>query len=169
VMVVREYEMGAVRPDTWVEEIVPYTEQFEFAPVCGEVIRRFGLNGRRVGLELRCWNLAAGDVSGLQDQLPDVKFVDASHLVRTVAAVKSDLELEAMRFAMKLTDVAVETFQQSLRQGITEAEVAANIDREVDKAGGVLRSSSTTLLFGERTKLSHGSPKRHPIGNNEPA
>ncbi|PBB11769.1 peptidase M24 [Mesorhizobium loti] len=167
--VVREYELGSVRLESCVEEIVTYREQFDFAPVCAAAVRRFGLRGRRIGLELGCWDLAPADVSALQAQLPDMKFADATRLVATVAAVKTEMELEAMRFAMEMTDMAVRTFQHSLRDGITEAEVAANIDREVEKAGGVLRASSTTLLFGERTKLSHGSPKQHPIRNNEPA
>ncbi|MGX9181938.1 M24 family metallopeptidase [Mesorhizobium sp. BHbdii] len=168
-IVVRAYEMGGVRPATCVENIVPYTEQFQFAPVCADVIRQYGLRGKRIGLELGCWNLAPADVTALQAQLPDVRFVDASRVVAKVAAVKTELEIEAMRFAMKMTDVAVRAFQQSLREGIMEAEVAAHLNCEVEKAGGVLRAPSITLLFGERTRLSHGSPARHPIRNDEPA
>lgn len=167
--VVREYELGSVRAGSCVEEIIPYREQFDFAPVCANTIRRSGVVGRRIGLELGCWNLAPADVSALQAQLPDTNFADATRLVATVAAVKTELELDVMRFAMAMTDVAIGTFQHSLEQGVTEMEVAANIDREVEKAGGVVQATSSTLLFGERTKLSHGTPKRHPIRNNEPA
>ncbi|RWI04968.1 MAG: aminopeptidase P family protein [Mesorhizobium sp.] len=167
--VVREYELGGVRPASCVQQILPYREQFDFAPVCAEAIRTYGLTRPRIGLELGCWNLAPADVSALQAQLPDVKFADATRLVATVAAIKSELEIEVMRFSMEMTDVAVRTFQQSLQDGITETEVAAIIDRNVEKAGGVVQANSSTLLFGERTKLSHGTPKQHPIRNNEPA
>lgn len=167
--VIREYELSSVRPNSCVQEIVTYKDQEGFAPVCADTIRRFGLNGRRIGLELGCWNLAPADVSALQANLPDAKFADATRLVATVAAVKTEMELEAMRLAMELTDVAVRTFQQSLREGITEAEVVANIDQEVEKAGGVIKKPSVTLLFGERTKLSHGRAQQNRINNNEPA
>ncbi|TIP02024.1 MAG: aminopeptidase P family protein [Mesorhizobium sp.] len=167
--VVREYSLSNVRLESCVEEIVTYREQFDFAPVCAAAVRRFGLRGRRIGLELGCWNLAPADVSALQAQLPDMEFADATRLVATEAAVKTEMELEAMRIAMEMTDVAVRTFQQSLREGITEAELAANIDREVEEAGGVVRAAWGTLLFGQRTKDSHGSPKQNPIRNNEPA
>ncbi|AZV19424.1 Xaa-Pro peptidase family protein [Mesorhizobium sp. M7A.F.Ce.TU.012.03.2.1] len=167
--VVREYELGSVRPGSCVQEILPYREQFDFAPVCADAIRRYGLTGRTIGLELGCWNFAPADVGALQAQLPDMKFADATRLVATVAAVKTEMELEVMRFAMEMTDVAVRSFQRSLREGTTEVEVAANIDRDVQKAGGVVQATSSTLLFGERTKLSHGTPKQHPIRNNEPA
>ncbi|RVC58348.1 Xaa-Pro peptidase family protein [Mesorhizobium sp.] len=168
-IVVREYDIGGVRPATCIENIVSYTEQFQFAPVSADVIRRYGLQCKRIGLELGCWNLAPADVTALQAQLPDATFVDASRLVAKVAAVKTEQEIEAMRFAMNITDVAVLAFQQSLREGIMEAEVVAHLNCEVEKAGGGLRAPSITLLFGERTKLSHGSPARYPIRNNEPA
>ncbi|MFB6462899.1 M24 family metallopeptidase [Bradyrhizobium tunisiense] len=167
--VIREYELSSVRPNSCIQEILTYADHEGFAPACADAIRGSGLSGKKIGLELGCWNLAPADVSALQAHLPDANFVDATRLVATVAAVKTQLELDAMRFAMKLTDVAVRTFQQSLREGITETEVLANIDREVERAGGVIKKPSVTLLFGERTKLSHGRPQDNPIRNNEPA
>ncbi|RUW81132.1 MAG: aminopeptidase P family protein [Mesorhizobium sp.] len=169
-LVVREFDLRSVRLASWVEDIVHYREQTEFAQVCADAIRKFGLKGR-IGLELGCWNLAPADVNALQAELPDLKFVDASRLVATVAAVKTKMELEVMRSAMKMTDLAVKVFQRSLREGISEAEVAANIESEVEQAGGTVpaSASSSTLLFGERTKLPHGSAKNNAIRNNEPA
>ncbi|WP_245467741.1 M24 family metallopeptidase [Mesorhizobium sp. M6A.T.Cr.TU.017.01.1.1] len=74
-----------------------------------------------------------------------------------------------MRFTMEMTDVAVRTFQKSLQECITEKEMAAIIDCNVEQVGGVVQAASSTILFGERTKLSHGTPTQHPIKNNEPA
>ncbi|UVK48706.1 Xaa-Pro peptidase family protein (plasmid) [Mesorhizobium sp. AR07] len=167
--VVREYEVAAVRADSCIDEIVGYTHQYDFAKVCADVLKRYGLQGRRIGLELGCWNLAPADVSALQVQLPDIKVADATRLVASVAAVKTELELKAMRDAMAMTDLAVRTFQRSLREGVTETEVFLTIEAEVKKAGGEIRTPSTTLVFGERTRLPHGGPTRHPIRNNEPA
>ncbi|MER8805136.1 Xaa-Pro peptidase family protein [Mesorhizobium sp. M0998] len=166
--VVREYEVDTVRATSCIDEIISYTQQQDFSKVCADVLRRYGLHGRRVGLELGCWNLAAADVSALQAQLPDLKIADATRLVASVAAVKSELELEAMRNAMAMTDLAVRTFQQSLREGVTETKVAETIEEEVKKAGGQL-AQFYSLGFGERTRLAHGVPAHHPIRNNEPA
>lgn len=166
--VVREYDIDAVRAEGCVDEIIPYTHQREFGKVCAEVLRRRGIRARRVGFELGCWNLAPVDVSAVQAQLPELRIVDASRLVASVAAVKSELELEAMRESMALTDLAVRTFQNSLHEGVTETEMYANIAGEVGKVGGELWRSST-LVFGERMKVPHGGPSRHPIRNNESA
>lgn len=155
--VVREYEVSTVRAEGCIDEIVPYTQQHDFAKACSDVLRRYGLQGRRIGLELGCWNLAPADVTALQAELPDLKIADATRLVASVMAVKNELEIRVMRDAMALTDLAVRTFQGSLRDGITEAEVYMTIQNEVYKAGGEIWRSPT-LVFGERTKLAHGAP-----------
>lgn len=166
--VIREFDEKAVRAYSCIDEIVCYTQEPDFAKVCADILRRYELHDRRVGLELGSWNLAPTDVSALQAQLPEMKVKDATRLVSAVAAVKSELELEVMRKSMALTDVAVLTFQRSLREGITEIEMASAILEEVGKAGGDL-NPNYTLAFGERTRLPHAMPKRNAIKANEPA
>ncbi|RWI98476.1 Xaa-Pro peptidase family protein [Mesorhizobium sp.] len=173
IFVVREYDEHAVRAYCCIDEIVTYTQQPDFETVCADVLRRLGLQSKRVGFELGCWNLAPADVSAIQAQLPDLKVSDASRLVASVAAVKSEIELECMRNAMRMTDLAVRTFQSSLRPGVTELEMvekmAAAVQADVSNIGGEIGLSPATILFGERTKLPHGPATHHAIGNNEPA
>ncbi|MFQ3457902.1 M24 family metallopeptidase [Bradyrhizobium sp. UFLA01-814] len=70
---------------------------------------------------------------------------------------------------MSYTDVAIRTFQGSIRAGATEEEVSNAITREVAKAGGALWTPSTNIMFGDRTKLPHGAPTHNSIKNDEPA
>ncbi|MES0070481.1 Xaa-Pro peptidase family protein [Mesorhizobium sp. M0074] len=171
--VVREYDEYAVRANSCIDEVVTYTHQPDFGTVCADVIRRYGLQSKRVGFELGCWNLAPADISALQGQLPDLKITDATRLVSSVAAVKTELELLCMRDAMRMTDLALRTFQSSLRVGVTELEMAgtmaAAIKADASNVGGEVGMAPPTILFGERTKLPHGPPSHHPINDNEPA
>ncbi|ESX81713.1 Xaa-Pro peptidase family protein [Mesorhizobium sp. LSHC412B00] len=173
IFVVREYDEQAVRSYSCIHEVVTYTHQQDFGKVCADVLRRYGFQGKRIGFELGCWNLAVADVNALQAQLPGLKIADATRLVSSVAAVKGELELECMRDAMRMTDLAVRTFQSSLREGVTELEMAATmaaaVRADTSNAGGEVGLSGGTILFGERTKLPHGPPSQHPISNNEPA
>jgi len=165
--VVREYDEDAARAESCITEIVSYTQQGDFASALAGVLRRFGLERGRVGLELGCWNLAPADVTALQTELPDMKIVDATRLVASVAAVKTERELETMRQSMALTDVAVQTFQRSLREGVTELEASHAVDSAITTAGGSIRPY--TLLFGARTRLPHGRPAAHPLHRDDPA
>ncbi|MER8734723.1 Xaa-Pro peptidase family protein, partial [Mesorhizobium sp. M1227] len=163
----------AVRWYSCIDEIVTYTHQEDFGKVCADVLRRYGLQSKRIGFELGCWNLALADINALQAQLPGLKIADATRLVSSVAAIKGELELKCMRDAMRMTDLAVRTFQSSLREGVTELEMAATmaaaIRADASNADGGVGLSPGTILFGERTKLPHAPPSRHPISNNEPA
>ncbi|MER8703872.1 Xaa-Pro peptidase family protein [Mesorhizobium sp. M1273] len=171
--VVRQYDEQAVRSYSCIDEVITYTHQQDFGKVCADVLRRYGLQSKRIGFELGCWNLALADVNALQARLPGLKIADTTRLVSSVAAVKGELELECMRDAMRMTDLAVRTFQGSLREGVTELEMAATmsaaIRAEASNAGGEVGLSGGTILFGERTKLPHAPPSQHPISNNEPA
>jgi Xaa-Pro aminopeptidase len=164
---VRKYDEDAARAQSVITEVVTYTQQGEFARAWAGVLRSFGLERGRVGLELGCWNLAPADVSALQAELPDLEIVDATRLLASVAAVKTERELETMRQSMSLTDVAIHTFQRSLREGVTESEVSEAIDRAVKSAGGAIRPY--TLVFGARSRLPHGNPAANPLSKNEPA
>ncbi|MER9178377.1 Xaa-Pro peptidase family protein [Mesorhizobium sp. M0955] len=168
ILVVRAYDEASVRANCCIEEIVPYTHAADFPKVCADVLSRFGVKRQKIGFELGCWNLAPADVSALQAQLPDMKIADATRLVGSVAAVKNELELAVMRDAMGTTELAVRTFQASLRDGVSETEVFDAIKAEVEKAGAEIQTPFA-LLFGERTKLPHGLPTRDPIKQNEPA
>ena len=169
IFVVRQYEEPAVRAHSCIQDLALYTQQFDMPKVFAEVIRACGLEGGRVGFELGCWNLAPADLNAIQQQLPNLTIADATRLVPSVWAVKSALEIATMRDAIEITDLAVLTFQRLLREGITELEMQRSIDTEVYAAGGELRSASTTLVFGDRARVPHGAPTRHPIGNNQPA
>ncbi|MBM7487863.1 Xaa-Pro dipeptidase [Bradyrhizobium sp. USDA 3686] len=166
--VVREYEVETVRAYSCVREIVPYTQERDFAKVCADILRQYELQNKRIGLELRCWNLTPSDVYRLEAELPRLTIVDATELVGSVAAVKSELELDAMRSAIAMTEVALRSFRETLRHGVTETEMSTTMQAAVRKAGGE-ELKLVSLVFGERTRLAHGLPANHPIGRNEPA
>ena len=164
--VVREYDEDAVRTESCITEVVPYTQEGDQAKAVADVLRSFGLEQGRLGMELGCWNLAPRDVAALQSELPNLKIVDATGVVASVAAVKSDVEIATMRKAMGFTRIAVETMNASLREGITEHEVAQAITAAVENAGGEIRPF--TLLFGPRTALPHGLPTSYTLQRDQP-
>ncbi|TIX46486.1 MAG: aminopeptidase P family protein [Mesorhizobium sp.] len=171
--VVREFDVENVRAESCIDEIVPYAFKGDFAKVCADVFRRYGLESKRVGFQLGCWDLAPADVIALQGELPNLKIADATQVVPYIAAVKSELELRYMRDAMRISDLAVRTFQSSLREGVTELEMekilSAATQSVAAKAGGGIRLAHATILFGARTKLPHAVPTSNSLKKDEPA
>ncbi|RWJ11911.1 MAG: aminopeptidase P family protein [Mesorhizobium sp.] len=168
--IVREFDEGNVRANSCIDEIVAFTEGYEWRTVCADVLRRHGLGNKRVGMELECWGLSPADVTALQAALPDLKIVDAGKLVVSIAAVKDEIEIKAVREAAAMTDLAVITFQESLREGVTESEVAATIRNRVSAAGGEdVQPENLHMVFGERLRVPHQEPDKYPIGMNQGA
>jgi Xaa-Pro aminopeptidase len=165
--IVRKFDEDAVRSCTWIEDIVPYWQERDQPRVWADVLRSHGLERARLGLELGTWNLAPADVSALAELLPGLQIIDVTRLIPRVAAIKSDLEIAAMRSAMEFTDIAVHSFQRGLSEGVSEAELADAVTHAVAQAGGEVRI--LTLLFGRRTALPHGRPSRYRLSPNSPA
>jgi Xaa-Pro aminopeptidase len=79
-----------------------------------------------MGLELDI--LPANDFLGLKELLPGVNLADASTMLRKIRAKKSPYELDLLRRAAALHDQMFEVAEKVLRQGMTEIELAAELE-----------------------------------------
>jgi Xaa-Pro dipeptidase len=90
-------------------------------------LRRLGAN--RVGLVGGDTSFGTGMPFGtyqyLRDSLPDLEFLDVTGAFMRLLLVKSDEEIEQMREAASLTDLALATIAREARPGVTEAELVA--------------------------------------------
>jgi Xaa-Pro aminopeptidase len=151
---VRGYEEDAIRTESWIDDVVTYTQLGDFAPAWADALRAHNLGRAKLGLELGSWNLSPADVTALQSHLPDADIVDVTRLVPSVAAIKSQDEIDVMRASMALTDMAVRKFYECIRPGMTKLATARAIADAVTDAGGTLYPG-TSLMFGARTALPH--------------
>ena len=102
----------------------------------------------------------------LEAELPELKIVDATKVVSTVAAVKSEVEIETMRRAW-VHPSGHRDDELIAAGGITEAEVAEAMKSAVLNAGAAWMREFT-LLFGPRTSLPHGLPTSYALQQNQP-
>jgi len=65
----------------------------------------------------------------------DKNFVDISHLIRLVRAIKSPYEIDMMRRAAELSDQVAACVPELLQEGLTELEVAGKVEAEARKLG----------------------------------
>ena len=74
-------------------------------------------------------------------------------------AIKDREEIRLLAKAARLADYGVEIGIDALREGCTEIEIVAEIEYELKRKGVQGMSFSTTVLFGEKTALPHGTPE----------
>jgi Xaa-Pro aminopeptidase len=86
----------------------------------------------RLGLGARTW---ADTVLQLQAALPDAELTGASRLVNLMRRVKSQDELATMTRAARIADQAMAAVTPEVMAGITEIELARDVDYEMRKLG----------------------------------
>lgn len=107
-------------------------------------------------------------LENLQAQFPDAQFrYDLSPVLADLTLTKDVEALEKMRQAGYWADEALKIGAKALREGITEAEVVAQIEYELKRRGVQKMSFDTMVLFGANAALPHGVPGNTTLQKNQ--
>jgi len=102
--------------------------------------------------------LPAGFHVNLVRRLPNATFEDFTQAMTDFMLVKSEDELALLRFAAKVSEHACEAMIETARPGVSEAEVYAEIMREVHRWGCDTRYPFLSLQSGP-DNIAWGAPR----------
>ena len=112
--------------------------------------------GRRLGLELS--SISAFNAEKLRTILPNHEIVDASGMATWLRIVKSGRELDVMRQAARITDLAMRKAVDVIRPGVRQcdaaAEITATLIRGTPDFGGQ-NGNFPLIASGVKTGTSH--------------
>jgi len=86
------------------------------------------------------------------------KTVPAQELFDTLRAVKSDWEIGHMRHAQQISERALMETMHSIKAGVSEREIAAELVYRMMRLGGEGVSFDPIVIFGAKTSMPHGVP-----------
>lgn len=140
-------EIGRARMECGLKEIVPFRSPKDIPSILAD----FGLPlPKKAGMELDVLPVAL--YQRLAAALPGAQIVDATPIVRTVRAVKSDYEIEIMKDAALQVDRVYQRAKEVIREGITDLELAAELEFHARKMGhqGItrMRAFNAELFYG---------------------
>jgi Xaa-Pro aminopeptidase len=161
-----KYFEGEAQDKPWIESVRLIQESESPVDVLRQVLNRFSLRGKKIALDDRVW---AKSVLAFQQNLPDVEFVLASEIVAPMRMIKGDPELELMRQAGAIAEQVFEKAVARLKPGVTELEIAAEIDYQFKALGAAHTSFVTGIFFsGEAHDRAqgHASAKRLKPGDS---
>ncbi len=98
-----------------------------------ELFRERGLAAKRVGL---VGSISYQLYNQVRETYPNTIFVDLGAKLRMMRTIKSDAEIERIRFASQLTDQSIHALARELKEGMREDEIPAIIEPVYLKAGG---------------------------------
>ena len=99
--------------------------------------------------------------------LGGIRLVPADPLVERLRMVKDEAEIAVMREAAELADRTFEHVVQLLKPGLTERDVAFEIEFFMRKHGATSVSFDTIVASGERSALPHGKASDRVLRPNE--
>jgi Xaa-Pro dipeptidase len=109
-------------------------------------------------LGLNFHELTHEDFLSVSASAPNAATVDVSTAVRKARRVKDAREIARIREAARIGSVVGEEIPKMLRKGMTEYELAAEIEYRMMKLGASGRSFSTIVGFGAHSAEPHYTP-----------
>jgi len=156
VLYVYASEAEGVAQTTYLEQVESYGPEDDPWLLFADLLRRRGLAGKRVGLELRSpfFNVAAFEklraAAGLDP-------VESSAMLEQQRMVKSDAEVGYIREAARVASEAMRAVADTIHAGATESDMAAAAYAASIQAGGEFPGSPPYISTGWRTTLPHAS------------
>jgi ectoine hydrolase len=131
----REMDANSARISTWMnnDNIIPYPDDhiqsdekhpMEFA---ANILKEIGQGNRIIGVEMETHYSSALSYLKLVQSLPNATIKDAGQLVNWVRCIKSPQEIEYMKKAGKIAELAMQKAYETIDQGVRECDVAASI------------------------------------------
>lgn len=131
-----------------------------------EVIRPF-VSGLALGFEAA--TISYQTFIGLQELMGETKgkLIATTNLVEILRMTKSAEEIAAIKKAAKIADLTLEMILPMIRSGMTELELANEIDYRSKQLGSEGPAFETIVASGTRTALSHAHASQKKIQANE--
>ena len=88
-------------------------------------------------------------------------------MIEKLRMVKSPEEVERIRASVNTNSAAFAKTVSSIRPGVSESAIAAELEYEMRRLGAEKAAFDTIVAFGERSALPHAQPTARPLANDE--
>lgn len=133
--------------------VVLYTKEHGLTDCLREAIRESG--AEKLAAEDR--KLSYSEYLAYEKDLGR-ELLGAGDMFITLRAVKSGEELDSMREAQRISEKALETVLHTIKPGMTEKQVAAELVYHMLLNGSEANSFDPIVVTGSKTSLPHGVP-----------
>ncbi len=163
-LVVRDVDRPLAAETSWVRDIRTYRlNRDDPADLIAGAVRDKAPFGASIGIEMQSYALTLGWGRTLEMSLPASRFRDSTPLLGQLRWIKSPRELSFMRLAGAHAQAGLEAMRRSLRPGITEIGLAAEIEYAMRRRGCDYWAIPIELSSGQRSEGGHATPRMRVI------
>lgn len=120
--------------------------------------KEFGVEKESISLERSEW---------LKEIVPNIRFHSVSAFIHQMRSIKDEQEIQFLRQAASIVDQVVQEGIRRVRRGMTEIELASELETIAKRLGSPRMSFDTTVLSGRKSAAPHGKPDNSPILDGE--
>jgi len=129
-------------------------------------LKKILVKPKRIGMNTRSVSYASAEFF---KKLTSAKIVDISKAVRETTSVKDELEIKAIRKACNIASEAAEAIPKMLKKGMSEKDVASEIDMMMRRNGADGNAFDTISAFGENAAKPHHTPSDRKLADGDTA
>ncbi|MGB2800229.1 MAG: Xaa-Pro peptidase family protein [Dehalococcoidia bacterium] len=155
----------------YIEQAKNQAPDFDIARIEGEIQNWFpqlisSVEAKRIGFEANGLSFATHHqlvaAAGEKGLVPTEGFVES------LRAIKDDRELELITSAVEISDAAFDEVASTIRYGMTEKEVAWELEKTMREKGSESMPFEIIVASGPNAALAHHKPTERAILQSEP-
>ena len=167
-LVVRDVDLPLATETTWVRDIRTYRlHHDDAAAVLADLVHEKSRSGARIGIEMRSHCLSWEWGQTLAASLPASRFTDITPLIGALRWIKSPTEIAFMRKAARHAEAGLAAMRRSLRPGMSEIALAAEIEHAMRRQGCDYWAIPVELASGPRSEGGHATPRNRVIESGD--
>ena len=170
-LIVPHGECDFAQAESWVRDVQSYQcqtsegVQSALLDSIQTAVEQFSLRSVDIGVELNY--VSARRFEEIKRLFPDAGFKNISSSMAEIRMIKDDVEIEKIRTAYQIAENGLRAAMEFIRPGISEIEVAAEVERTLRKAGATHTGYPTVIASGPRAACPFVPASRREIGANE--
>ncbi len=145
------------------------SETFGFEVICrdrdnetlGHCINRFLPSNCQLGFESDF--VSVGMWQAIFNELTKARTAPVQGVVESLRRVKDEWEIKQIQLAASIADQALAETMPYFKAGVTERDIALELEYRMQKLGSQGFAFDTISLFAERTSLPHGVPSSQQL------
>ncbi len=166
-IVLPELELQKVASLPYDLQVFAYPENpSEWGGVFQKAAQHLSLDGKRIGVEPRQLRLL--EFRYVKDGAPEAEYPDASNVLSELRLRKDQAEVEAMRRAVRIAQDALEATIPSIKIGMTEKELAAELVTQLLRQGSDPELPFAPIVSGGPNAANpHASPSDRKLQSGD--
>jgi len=135
---------ATLAPNTWIKDIRAVERGGDYGALAKRVVSDLGVKGQEVGIGEHLW---ASTVVDIAKAVKNAEFYNAESLMDNLRMIKEPEEIERIRKVTQLTGKVMEAVLPKIKEGVTQRELALEVELQGRRLGASDISFSPTAGF----------------------